>query len=92
LFSIFNSELLKLKNTKINWLVLMGALPSTIISLFALLPRVTPAGTPAGFDIQDMFYRQGMVLTILGPFMFALMTGYIISREYQEHTINQLFS
>jgi bacitracin transport system permease protein len=88
LFSIFNSEFMKLKNTKINWLVLMGALPSTIVSLFALLPRVTPAG----FDLQDMFYRQGMVLTILGPFMFSLMTGYIISREYQERTINQLFS
>jgi bacitracin transport system permease protein len=74
LFSIFNSEFMKLKNTKISWLVLMGALPSTILSLFALLPRVTPDGTPAGFDLQDMFYRQGMVLTILGPFMFALMT------------------
>jgi bacitracin transport system permease protein len=92
LFSIFKSEFMKLKNTKIKWLVLAGALPANILSLFALLPRVSPAGTPVGFDLLDMFYRQGMVLTILGPFMFALMTGYIISREYQERTINQLFS
>jgi bacitracin transport system permease protein len=92
MFSIFNSEFMKLKNTKISWLVLMGALPANLISLFALLPRITPDGARAAFDLQDMFYRQGMVLTILGPFMFALMTGYIISREYQERTINQLFS
>ncbi|WP_307204382.1 ABC transporter permease [Paenibacillus harenae] len=26
------------------------------------------------------------------PFLFALITGYILSREYQERTINQLFS
>jgi ABC-type transport system involved in multi-copper enzyme maturation permease subunit len=43
-------------------------------------------------DIQDVFYRQGMAFTILGPFMFALMTGYVFSREYQERTINQLFT
>lgn len=92
MFSVFYAELMKLKNTKIKWLVLAGALPSNILSLFTLLPRETPSGTPTGFDLLDMFYRQGMVLTILGPFMFALMTGYIISREYQERTINQLFS
>lgn len=85
-------ELMKLKNTKMHWLVLLGAIPANLIALSAFLPRVTPEGVRAGIDLQDMFYRQGMVITILGPFMFALMTGYIISREYQERTINQLFS
>ncbi|WP_312887373.1 ABC transporter permease [Paenibacillus rhizosphaerae] len=86
------TEIMKLKNTKMHWLILLGAIPANLVTLYAFLPRVTPEGTRAGIDLQDMFYRQGMVITILGPFMFALMTGYIISREYQERTINQLFS
>lgn len=92
MLSITKSELMKLKNTKMGWLVLLGALPANLVSLFALLPRITPDGTRAAFNLQDMFYRQGMVITIVGPFMFAMMMGYIISREYQERTINQLFS
>jgi bacitracin transport system permease protein len=92
LFNVLLTELMKLKNTKIHWLVLLGAIPANLVTLTAFLPRVTPEGTQVGLDLQDMFYRQGMVITILAPFMFALMTGYIISREYQERTINQLFS
>ncbi|WP_123039199.1 ABC transporter permease [Cohnella candidum] len=92
MFSVLRAEFLKLKNTKIHWLILLGAIPANLITLSAFLPKVTPDGTPAGIDLQDMFYRQGMTITILAPFMFALMTGYIVSREYQERTINQLFS
>ncbi|KLU58958.1 ABC-2 family transporter protein [Peptococcaceae bacterium CEB3] len=92
MFSVFNTEMMKLKNTKILWLVLIGVLPANLVSLIALLPKIAPAGTPAGINLQDMFYRQGQMLTIWGPALFALMTGYIIAREYQERTINQLFS
>lgn len=84
--------MMKLKHTRIFWMVLIGALPACLVSLFALLPRITPAGTPAGVDMQDMFYRQGMMLTMMGAPLFALMTAYIVAREYQERTINQLFS
>ncbi|WP_028612350.1 ABC transporter permease [Paenibacillus harenae] len=90
--SVFLAEIMKLKHTKMHWLVLLGILPANLVTLFAFMPKIAPDGTPAGIDLQDMFYRQGMTLTILAPFMFALMTGYIISREYQERTINQLFS
>ena len=83
---------MKLKNTKILWLVLIGALPACLVSLLALLPRISPAGTPVGFDMQEMFYRQGQMLTMLGAPLFALITGYIVAREYQERSINQLFS
>lgn len=92
MFSIIYTEMMKLKNTRIFWLVLIGALPANLVSLLALLPKVSPAGTPAGLNLQEMFYRQGQMLTMLGPALFALMTGYIIAREYQERTINQLFS
>ncbi|MDI4647732.1 ABC transporter permease [Cohnella hashimotonis] len=86
------AELMKLKHTKMYLLVLAGALPANLVTWSGFLPRVTPDGASAGIDLQDMFYRQGMTMTILAPFMFALMIGYIVSREYQERTINQLFA
>jgi len=92
LFNVLLTEIIKLKNTKMHWLVLLGAIPANLVTWYAFLPRVTPEGTRAGIDLQEMFYRQGMAITILGPFMFALMTSYVVSREYQERTINQLFS
>ncbi|MFD1957088.1 ABC transporter permease [Paenibacillus thailandensis] len=92
MFNVLLTELMKLKNTKIHWLVLLGAIPANLVTLSAFLPKITPDGTPAGIDLQDLFYRQGMTITILSPFLFALMVGYIITREYQERTINQLFS
>lgn len=92
MFRVLGAELMKLKHTRIVWLVLVGALPSCLLSLMAFFPVVTPAGIPAGFDLKEMFYRQGQTLVMLGAPLFALMTGYILSREYQERTINQLFS
>lgn len=92
MFSVIYTEIMKLRHSKISWLILFAAFPANLVSLSALLPKITPAGTPAGINLQDMFYRQGQVITILGPALFALMTGYIIAREYQERTINQLFS
>lgn len=92
MLNVFYAELLKLKHTKIPWLVLVGAMPANLLTLFAFLPKVTPEGTPIGIDLQDMFYRQGMMLVMMGPSIFALMTAYIVTREYQERTINQLFS
>lgn len=91
MFNVFSAEWLKLKNTKIWWMVIIGALPSNLISFFAFLPRVMLNGEQAGLDIQDMFYRQGMMLVMMGPSIFGLMTGSIFAREYQERTINQLF-
>ena len=93
MLNAFSTELLKLKHTKIHWLILLIALPTNLVSLAMFLSEgVIFIGSTTSVDLQDIFYRQGMILTILGPFMFAIMTGYIISREYQERTINQLFS
>ncbi|MFD0587230.1 ABC transporter permease [Paenibacillus sp. GCM10027627] len=92
MFNVFQAELIKLKSTKVHWLVIFGALPANLVTLYAFMPRVLPDGMNVGIDLQDMFYRQGMTITILSPFLFALMTGYIFSREYHERTINQLFS
>jgi ABC-type transport system involved in multi-copper enzyme maturation permease subunit len=90
MLNVFKSEWMKLRHTKVFWMVLLCAIPSNLVAIFMLLPNMMLMDSAA--DIQDVFYRQGMVFTTLGPFMFALMTGYVFSREYQERTINQLFS
>lgn len=85
-------EILKLKNTKIYWLILIALIPVCLWSILAVSPKIGPDGIIVPFDLQELFYRQGMIITILGPLLFSLMTGYIVAREYQERTINQLFS
>lgn len=93
MLNLFSTELLKLRHSKIHWLVLFTALPANLIAIGMYLSKdLLFVGPTEGIDLQDIFYRQGMVLTILGPFVFALLTSYIFIREYEERTINQLFA
>jgi hypothetical protein len=92
MFNIYRCEMAKLKHTKLYWAVWLPAILANLVSLMMLLPKMTAAGEAAGVNLREMFYRQGNVLTILGPFLFALITGYILSREYSDRTINQLFT
>ncbi|SHE35244.1 ABC-2 family transporter protein [Seinonella peptonophila] len=92
MLNVVYAEIIKLKNTKIYWLILIALIPVCLWSILAVLPKVGPNGTLVPFDLQELFYRQGMIVTILGPLLFSLITGYIVAREYQERTINQVFS
>ncbi len=92
MFNIYRCEMLKLKHTKLYWAICLPAIMGNLVSLMVMLPKMTMSGEVASANLQEIFYRQGNVLTILGPFMFALITGYIISREYSDRTINQLFT
>ncbi|WP_337913025.1 ABC transporter permease [Cohnella zeiphila] len=89
---MFYAELLKLKHSRMFWLVLVGALPANLITLFVMMPKVSMDGARVGVDMMYVFYRQGMMLVMMGPSMFTIMAAYIFAREYQERTINQLFS
>ncbi|MXQ54235.1 ABC transporter permease [Shimazuella alba] len=92
MLNVVYAEIIKLKHTKIYWLILVALIPVCLWSLMAVSPKVGPDGTIVPLDLQELFYRQGMIVTILGPLLFSLMTGYVVAREYQERTINQLFS
>ena len=92
MFDIYRCEMLKLKHTKLYWAICLPAIMGNLVSLMVMLPKITTSGEVASTNLQEIFYRQGNVITILGPFMFALITGYIISREYSDRTINQLFT
>lgn len=91
-FGLYRSELLKLRHTKIYLAALIPALLGNFVSLIMLLPKLSMSGERISVDLQEIFYRQGNILTIFGPFVFALVTGYVLSREYSERTINQLFT
>lgn len=92
MFNIYRCEMLKLKHTKLYWAVWLPVILGNLVSLLVMLPKMTASGEAASANLQEIFYRQGNVFTILGPFMFALITGYIIAREYSDRTINQLFT
>lgn len=92
MFDIYRCEMLKLKHTKLYWALCLPAVLGNLVSFMMMLPKMTASGEIASANLQEIFYRQGNVLTILGPFMFALITGYIIAREYSDRTVNQLFT
>jgi ABC-type transport system involved in multi-copper enzyme maturation permease subunit len=80
MFSIYRSEFLKLKRTKIYWAMLSLAVLGNFISVLF------------SGDIKNAFYQHGSLLIFLTPFVFALITGYIFSKEYNDRVINQLFT
>jgi|GEM_PF-3543750 len=92
MFGFYRAEFLKLKSTKIYLAALLPVLLCNLVSLLMLLPKASMTGGAADVSLQEVFYRQGNVITVLGPFVFALITGYVISREYSDRAINQLFT
>jgi len=92
MFGFYRAEILKLRHTKMIWAALIPAILSNLYSLLMLLPKVSLDGANVTSNLQEIFYRQGNIITILGPFIFALVTGYVLSREYTDRTINQLFT
>lgn len=84
--SVFYAEMIKLKNTRIMWLVPIGAFLAAFMAYVLVVRGRTPTGV-------ILYYRQGQILSlIVAPTLFSLVTAYVVAREYQEKTINQLFS
>ena len=80
---LYRAELLKLRRTKIYWAVWLLAALGNLVSLVFML---------SSGDIKDAFYQQGTLIMFLAPFLFAVVAGYIFSKEYGDRTINQLFT
>lgn len=90
MLKIIYSEFLKLKHNKVLWLIILGA----------LLPAFL------GLASQSYVYKQTHILNwkgildsnlllmnlLMGPALISLFTGYLVSREYQNNTVNQLFT
>lgn len=87
---ILYTELLKLKGSKVLWLIPIGAFFPSLLNLFVLLNQ-NAMGLKMGW--MDLFGNNvSMMVLMIGPTLLALLTGYIVSREFQENTINSLFT
>ena len=92
MFGFYRAEFLKLRHTKMFWAALVPAILCNLYSLLMLFPKMSMSGETITSNLKEIFYRQGNIITIFGPFIFALVTAYVLSREYSDRTINQLFT
>lgn len=80
---ILKTEVMKLKRTKILWL----------IPLAALLPILVLLDLPDPVVWGDVFNTNlAFINLLIAPPLFGLLAGYLFTREYRNSTINTLFS
>lgn len=89
LYTITSTELLKLKNCKITWAIpACSLIPNFIVFLiYAFNPKYP-------IVVWEEYFLQPIMLInlLIGIGLFALLTGFIFSREYQEQMVNSLFT
>jgi bacitracin transport system permease protein len=95
MFKVIQTECLKLKRSKMLWLIPVGALIPTLLSFLIIHANMGYRHMPAltaemwGMLLQN---SEMMMILLMGPCLFSLFSGFLMSREYQENTINQLCS
>ena len=89
LYSITSTELKKLKDCKILWAIpTIFLLPNLLIFLVYAFHSKFPIVVWKDYLLTPIM----LINLLLGIGIFALLTGFIFSREYQEHMINNLFT
>lgn len=90
MFDVFYAECLKLKRSKMLWLVVIGAFLPALLNLFIALHNLE---AKPFVPFKDLFNNNLLMMTMLMcPTLFALFAGYIFGREYQERTINSFLT
>ncbi|MBU3169912.1 ABC transporter permease [Clostridium estertheticum] len=89
LSTVIRTEFFKLRNCKVLWgMPLCAFLPDLLIfSMFALNKKFPIVVWENFFKYAIMMFNILMAIGI-----FALLAGFIFSREYQENTINSMFT
>ncbi|MGP4039114.1 ABC transporter permease [Gracilibacillus sp. D59] len=85
MLSIIQTELFKLKRS---WIALLFIIGSSANAVFSI-------ATPNSNDLMwsDVLVKSSTYINLLiGAPLFALFAGFIIAQEYQQNTINQLFT
>ena len=89
LYNITSTELQKLKNCKILWAIpTISILPNFLVFLVYSINSKYPIVVWKDYFLLPVF----LINLFVGIGLFALLTGYIFSREYQEHMINNLLT
>ncbi|MBU3073882.1 ABC transporter permease [Clostridium estertheticum] len=89
LLTVIKTEFFKLRNCKVLWgMPLCAFLPDLLIfSMFAVNKKFPIVVWETFFKDAEMMFNMLMAIGI-----FALLAGFIFSREYQENTINSMFT
>jgi len=90
MLNILYIELFKLKSSKMLWLIVLGAFFPGLISWWGAFYTMSKGHPmPVADVLSNISYMMSLVLA---PLLFYLFTAYIVAREYQEKTINHLFT
>ncbi|HEX7064368.1 MAG TPA: ABC transporter permease [Bacillales bacterium] len=82
---VLAAELYKLKHSMILWLIPIGALLSPVThTVSALISGASPT--------WEEWASHLILFVLLTPILFSIMTGYVIAREYQHNTINNVLT
>lgn len=84
---IFRAEVVKLRHSMFLWLTLLGIMLPTLVSSLMVL------GSKDAYSWQEWYHTNLQFQAMLmAPPLFSIFSGYIVAREYQDKTINTLFS
>jgi len=87
--TVINTEFLKLKNCKVLWCIpICSFFPDILVFL------MYAANTKYPIVIWDNYLTNAVMLinVLMGIAFFSILAGFIYSREYQENTVNSMFT
>ncbi|RAP74995.1 ABC transporter permease [Paenibacillus montanisoli] len=80
-------EWLKWRRSRMLWLISLGALLPTALAFLIQMNSSEP------FDWKGLFMNNLFIMTMLMcPSLYALLTGYLFAREFQERTVNNMLT
>ncbi len=84
---ILRTEAAKLRHSMLLWLTLLGTMLPTLVSTLMVI------ASKDAYSWQE-WYQTNLQFQVMlaAPPLFSIFTGYIVAREYQDKTINTLFS
>lgn len=90
MLSILYGEALKLKRSKMLWMIVLGALLPAALNYLVAWHQLDSASAIK----WDSFFHDNLMLMamLMCPTLFALFAGYLFAREYQDRTINSFLT
>jgi hypothetical protein len=92
LVNLIACEWMKWKRSRMQWLILIGALLPVLLNLAVMLNQYNY--DPTTVLHWSAYFGDNLVLMtmLMCPTLFALLVGYMFAREFQERTINNLLT
>ncbi|HLV10460.1 MAG TPA: ABC transporter permease [Halanaerobiales bacterium] len=92
MFNLLYTELLKMKNSKMFLVSLLGSLVSPLLTFFMLTEN--SKNYPDKNPILENFFEQTQLFIafLVGIMLFALITTYLFNREFEEDTLKNLLT